>query len=73
MLLNVPVNSTLAGGYMEWSKAPLIEPWINNEVNIVIDGELHLSVDGETSVVEQGDMVYLPKGTQPLFTVLRDG
>ncbi len=61
-------DSTLAGGYMEWSKASFNRSVDNNEINIVIDGELHLSVDGQTSVVEQGDMVYLPKGTQVTYS-----
>jgi ethanolamine utilization protein EutQ len=61
-------DSTLAGGYMEWSKASFNRTVDNNEINIVIDGELNLSVDGQTSVVEQGDMVYLPRGTQVTYS-----
>ena len=61
-------DSTLAGGYMEWSKASFNRIVDQNEINIVIDGELHLSVDGQTSVVKQGDMVYLPQGTEVLYS-----
>jgi len=61
-------DSTLAGGYMEWSKASFNRTVDNNEINIVIDGELNLSVNGRTSVVEQGDMVYLPRGTQVTYS-----
>lgn len=61
-------DSTLAGGYMEWSKASFNRTVDQDEVNIVIHGELHLSVDGETSVVEQGDMVYLPRGTKVVYS-----
>ncbi len=60
-------DATLAGGYMEWSKASFNRSVDNNEINIVIDGELNLTVDGQTSVVQQGDMVYLPKGTQVTY------
>jgi ethanolamine utilization protein EutQ len=56
-------DASLAGGYMEWSKASFNRIVDNNEINIVVDGELHLTVDGQTSVVKQGDMVYLPQGT----------
>ncbi len=61
-------DSTLAGGYMEWSKASFNRIVDHNEINIVLDGELHLSVDGQTSVVKQGDMVYLPQGTEVLYS-----
>ena len=61
-------DSTLAGGYMEWSKASFNRIVDHNEINIVIDGELHLTVDGQTSVVEQGDMVYLPQGTEVVYS-----
>ena len=61
-------DSTLAGGYMEWSKASFNRIVDNNEINIVLDGELNLSVDGQTSVVKQGDMVYLPRGTEVLYS-----
>ena len=61
-------DSTLAGGYMEWSKASFNRIVDHNEINIVIDGELHLTVDGRTSVVEQGDMVYLPQGTEVVYS-----
>ena len=61
-------DSTLAGGYMEWSKASFNRIVDHNEINIVIDGELHLKVDGQTSVVKQGDMVYLPQGTEVLYS-----
>ena len=56
-------DASLAGGYMEWSKASFNRIVDHNEINIVLDGELHLTVDGRTSVVKQGDMVYLPRGT----------
>ncbi len=61
-------DSSLAGGYMEWSKASFNRIVDNNEINIVLDGELHLTVDGQTSVVKQGDMVYLPQGTEALYS-----
>lgn len=61
-------DATLAGGYMEWSKASFNRTVDKNEINIVIDGELHLSVDGQTSVVERGDMVYLPQGTEVVYS-----
>jgi len=61
-------DATLAGGYMEWSKASFNRVVDHNEINIVLDGELHLSVDGQTSVVKQGDMVYLPQGTEVLYS-----
>jgi len=61
-------DSTLAGGYMEWSKASFNRMVDQNEINIVLEGELNLSVDGQTSVVKQGDMVYLPRGTEVLYS-----
>jgi len=61
-------DSTLAGGYMEWSKASFNRVVDQNEIDIVVDGELHLSVDGQTSVVKQGDMIYLPRGTEVLYS-----
>jgi ethanolamine utilization protein EutQ len=61
-------DSTLAGGYMEWSKASFNRIVDNNEINIVLDGELNLTVDGQTSVVQQGDMVYLPQGTEVVYS-----
>jgi len=61
-------DASLAGGYMEWSKASFNRIVDHNEINIVIDGELHLSVDGQTSVVQQGDMVYLPQGTEVVYS-----
>jgi ethanolamine utilization protein EutQ len=61
-------DATLAGGYLEWSKASFNRTVDQNEINIVVDGELNLSVDGQTSVVKQGDMVYLPRGTEVVYS-----
>jgi ethanolamine utilization protein EutQ len=57
-------DASLAGGYMEWSKASFNRTVDHDEINIVLDGELHLTVEGQTTVVEQGDMVYLPQGIE---------
>lgn len=61
-------DSTLAGGYMEWSKASFNRIVDQNEINIVVQGELHLSVAGHNSVAKQGDMVFLPQGTEVLYS-----
>jgi len=61
-------NSSIAGGYMEWSKASFNRTVDHDEINIVLDGELHLTVDGQTTVVEQGDMVYLPEGMDVVYS-----
>ena len=61
-------DASLAGGYMEWAKASFNRTTDHDEINIVLDGELHLTVEGQTTVVEQGDMVYLPGGIEVLYS-----
>ena len=61
-------NSSIAGGYMEWANASFNRTVDHDEINIVLDGELHLTVDGQTTVVEQGDMVYLPEGMDVVYS-----
>lgn len=61
-------DATLAGGYMQWSKASFSRTVDNNEVNVILDGELHLTVGGQTSVAEPGDMVYLAQGTEVTYS-----
>ncbi len=61
-------NATLAGGYMEWSKASFKRVVNEDEICVVIDGEVSLTVEGQVSVMKQGDMVYLPQGTELLYS-----
>lgn len=61
-------DASLAGGYMEWSKASFHRVVDKEEICIVIDGELSLTIDGRVSRMKQGDMVYLPRGTTVLYS-----
>ena len=61
-------DSTLAGGYMEWSKASFKRVVNEDEICVVVDGELSLTMEGHVAVMKQGDMVYLPQGTELLYS-----
>lgn len=62
------LQAKLSGGYMAWEKASFPRTLEENEIAVVIEGELHLTVGGNTVVGKAGDMLYLPQGTNVLYS-----
>ncbi len=58
----------MSGGYMQWEKSSFSRTVECVEICVVIEGKLHLTVGGETLVGKPGDMIYLPKGAQVLYS-----
>ena len=58
----------LAAGYIQWEKSSFNRTVESPEVCIVIEGELQLKVGGETLSANAGDMLYLPKGAEVLYS-----
>lgn len=58
----------LASGFMTFDHSQL--PWFLNydEVDYVIDGEFVLEVEGQVFRAKPGDVVYIPKGSQVVFS-----
>ena len=58
----------LASGFMTFDHARL--PWFLNydEVDYVIEGEFVLEVEGQVFRAKPGDVVYIPKGSQVVFS-----
>ncbi|MCB8815927.1 cupin domain-containing protein [Desulfosporosinus shakirovi] len=58
----------LASGFMTFDHSKL--PWFLNydEVDYVIEGEFVLEVEGQVFRAKQGDVVYIPKGSQVVFS-----
>jgi len=58
----------LASGFMTFDHAKL--PWFLNydEVDYVIEGEFVLEVEGQVFHAKAGDVVYIPKGSQVVFS-----
>ncbi|HBW37527.1 cupin domain-containing protein [Desulfosporosinus sp. BICA1-9] len=58
----------LASGFMTFDHAKL--PWLLNydEVDYVIEGEFVLEVEGKVFRAKAGDVVYIPKGSQVIFS-----
>jgi ethanolamine utilization protein EutQ len=61
-------DSKLAGGYMEWEKASFRRSVEQAEMAIVLEGELHLTVGGKVIKGKAGDMLYLPKGANLIYS-----
>ena len=61
-------GSKLAGGFMEWEKASFRRTVEQAEMAIVLRGELHLTVGAETLKAKSGDMLYLPKGAELIYS-----
>ena len=61
-------GSKLAGGYMEWEKASFRRTVEQAEMVVVLTGELHLTVGGKTIKGKSGDMIYLPKGVNLIYS-----
>ncbi|MCO1604578.1 cupin domain-containing protein [Desulfosporosinus nitroreducens] len=58
----------LASGFMTFDHSKL--PWFLNydEVDYVIEGEFVLEVEGQVFRAKPGDVVYIPKGSQVVFS-----
>ena len=58
----------LASGFMTFDHSRL--PWFLNydEVDYVIEGEFVLEVEGQVFRAKPGDVVYIPKGSQVVFS-----
>ncbi|AFQ43588.1 cupin domain-containing protein [Desulfosporosinus meridiei] len=58
----------LASGFMTFDHSQL--PWFLNydEVDYVIEGEFVLEVEGQVFRAKPGDVVYIPKGSQVIFS-----
>ncbi|KJR44266.1 Ethanolamine utilization protein EutQ [Desulfosporosinus sp. I2] len=58
----------LASGFMTFDHSRL--PWFLNydEVDYVIEGEFVLEVEGQVFRAKAGDVVYIPKGSQVVFS-----
>ena len=58
----------LASGFMTFDHARL--PWLLNydEVDYVIDGDFVLEVEGKVFRAVAGDVLYIPKGSQVVFS-----
>jgi len=58
----------LSAGFMEWEKASFSRTVECEEICIVVDGRLQLTVGGKSLIAKSGDMVYLPKGVNALYS-----
>jgi len=58
----------LASGFMTFDHSKL--PWLLNydEVDYVIEGEFVLEVEGQVFHAKAGDVLYIPKGSQVVFS-----
>ncbi len=55
-------------GYLEWNNASF--PWHldYDEIDIIIEGELHIIVGDKKIVGKKGDALYIPKGSDIIFS-----
>lgn len=61
-------GSPMGGGYLEWNA--LSFPWrlTYAEIDVVLEGELHITSGGRTVVGKPGDMLFIPKDTDVIFS-----
>ena len=61
-------GSPMGGGYLQWNA--LSFPWrlTYAEVDVVLEGELHITSGGQTVVGKPGDMLFIPKDTDVIFS-----
>jgi ethanolamine utilization protein EutQ len=61
-------EANLAAGFMTFKQSEL--PWkmTYDEVNYVIEGDYVLKVDGQVFRAKPGDVLYIPKGSQAVFS-----
>jgi len=60
-------GSPMAAGFMTWSKGSF--PWTLNydEIDLVIDGQLEIKTKNQDIIGNQGDVIYIPKGSSIFF------
>ena len=58
----------LAAGILAWEKASFSRQVETDEIDIVIAGQLQVTVDGKTLDGAAGDMIYLPRGAQAVYS-----
>ena len=51
-------GSSMAAGFMQWE---------NDEIDMVLEGELHVRHAGETMIAKAGDVMFIPKGSSIEF------
>ncbi len=61
-------DARMGGCYMAWERASFNRTVECPEIGIVIEGELHLTVGGTTLIGKPGDMLYLPKGAEVVYS-----
>ncbi len=61
-------GSPMGGGYLEWNATSF--PWklAYAEIDVVLEGELHITSNGKTVIGRPGDMLYIPKDTDVIFS-----
>ena len=61
-------GSPMGGGYLEWNA--LSFPWrlTYAEIDVVLEGELHITSGGQTVIGRPGDMLFIPKDTDVIFS-----
>jgi ethanolamine utilization protein EutQ (cupin superfamily) len=60
---------SLSAGILAWEKASFQRQVAQEEIDIVIEGELEISLDGGSTLRGRpGDMLYLPAGTRALYS-----
>lgn len=58
----------LSAGTMEWENSSFKRTLESEEVCVVIEGELCLTTQGQPLTAQPGDMFYLPKGAQVVYS-----
>lgn len=61
-------NSPMGGGFLEWNNYSFTWFLTYAEVDIVLEGELHITCQGKTVVGKSGDMLFIPKDTEVIFS-----
>ena len=61
-------GSPMGGGYLEWTA--LSFPWrlTYAEIDVILEGELHITSGGQTVIGKPGDMLFIPKDTDVIFS-----
>lgn len=61
-------RSPMGAGFMAWRREDSF-PWTldYDEVDLVLEGTLEIGIDGRTVRAREGDVVFIPKGSQIVF------
>lgn len=65
--LTEEMSDSIGGGYFSFNKVQDSAVLPYDEVSVCVEGTITLTVEGETHVLQQGDMAFMPKGTDVTF------